>query len=741
MRTESWQIFLKNHPLRFSIVASSSVPWIYLGQFWHTLHEDESKYTYKFMLDRKELTLTLDDFRTIFHLPQATNNNHDHFVPTPTFSKMVPFYINDLGFTLELRSTSNFKTTSLLQPWQTLCKMFSRCLTTRVTGYDQPAVQIMQMLYFFVNNIHVDYAELLWENFYYSLKNPTTLIPYPRFTKLIVSHYMTTYLEISRRVRDRYHNLADDVMIKRIFNSGKSKDIGTHRTTSAPRSPKPVVAEGKSSAPPSLADQKSREELEATQNVENVKEHLIAEEIKKLVEGSEIVEETVEVTSSPFRNDDDQVDPNTRLESRSDKESPEVEKIADISQPMNVIKEEEESAEDDYGLRRREKGKYVEEIRITPSPTTIRSPRIPTNLSFFQELQGRYGYLFEHLSAKFMQRRKFNALAKNLEDIVMESFPKLVDERIKKILQTQERSNLRSEISSQVNDAIANHIPSQVDSSVRHYMSGHILHVWLLLLVDLLLFALEIRTILLMMLIDDDVLPNEKASQELVDEISQTVDKAKLCKVFDEMLRQQCTSRDGHRKEIIVPKPSINRIVPRVAGGLSKLSKNPKAPDYIPLVNQHFVILKEGANSGPIRSIIFTQVSFHQRLHFSSDDDLEEITSRLESDYKNLNKNDIEDMYLLIVNLKVDDYAETGLLWSLLVFIKSTVIWERVHDFQLGIIYENNKKEKRVMRHQEVHKFCDATLKIVLEGLKSYNNDVKYGYVTHNLSKEDVEYL
>ncbi|GKF89413.1 hypothetical protein Tco_0263376, partial [Tanacetum coccineum] len=29
----------------------------------------------------------------------------------------------------------------------------------------------------------------------------------------------------------------------------------------------------------------------------------------------------------------------------------------------------------------------------------------------------------------------------------------------------------------------------------------------------------------------------------------------------------------------------------------------------------------------------------------------------------------------------------------------------------------------------------------VLEGLKSYNNDVKYGYVTHNLSKEDVEYL
>nr|GFD22631.1 hypothetical protein [Tanacetum cinerariifolium] len=82
-------------------------PWIYLGQFWHTLKEDGFKYRLKFVLDKKELTLTLDDFRTIFHLPQAIDNTHDHFVPDPKFLKMVPVYINDLGFTLELRSPSN----------------------------------------------------------------------------------------------------------------------------------------------------------------------------------------------------------------------------------------------------------------------------------------------------------------------------------------------------------------------------------------------------------------------------------------------------------------------------------------------------------------------------------------------------------------------------------------------------------------------------------------------------------
>ncbi|GJX06701.1 hypothetical protein Tco_0194633 [Tanacetum coccineum] len=136
---------LQNHPLRFSIAASSSVPWIYLGQFWHTLKEDGSKYRLKFVLDRKELTLTLDDFRRIFQLPQAIDNNHEH------------------------------------------------------------------------------YAKLLWEGLHYALEHPLTLIPYPRFTKLIVGHYMTAFFEISRRVRDKYHNLEHDEMVKSIFNSGKNK--------------------------------------------------------------------------------------------------------------------------------------------------------------------------------------------------------------------------------------------------------------------------------------------------------------------------------------------------------------------------------------------------------------------------------------------------------------------------------------------------------------------------------------
>nr|GEU46108.1 hypothetical protein [Tanacetum cinerariifolium] len=129
------------------------------------------------------------------------------------------------------------------------------------------------------------------------------------------------------------------------------------------------------------------------------------------------------------------------------------------------------------------------------------------------------------------------------------------------------------------------------------------------------------------------------------------------------------------------------------------------------------------------------------------DDYIEERTSRwVESDYKNLNKNDIEDMYLLIINgkLGVESYQQkVNLTTPIITFlcIKKFKAFSIVSELVYVIIFKNIKKEKRVMRHQEIHKFCDATLKRVLEGLKSYNNDVKHGYVTSSLSKEDVEYL
>ncbi|GJS04818.1 hypothetical protein Tco_0321326 [Tanacetum coccineum] len=266
----------------------------------------------------------------------------------------------------------------------------------------------------------------------------------------------------------------------------------------------------------SLAEHKSREEKEVRENVELVNKHLASEEIEKLVEGSENVIDD----SLPPRNDEPQI-PGTRLEPRSDKESPEVERtndeeveVTNVVIPVNVNEEEDEITDEVYELKRREKEKVVEESRSTSLPTPIRSPRTHTNLVsldteklqeltethtqttsssrsqhtklsranrllslfkakparfkrykiFFQELQGRYTYLFEHLKERFLSRKSFDTLADHLQEVMVESLPTMVDTHIKE--QVKKQVPKQAEISSQIQKAIDHHIPSQVDASV-----------------------------------------------------------------------------------------------------------------------------------------------------------------------------------------------------------------------------------------------------------------------------------
>ncbi|GJT70553.1 hypothetical protein Tco_1029839 [Tanacetum coccineum] len=137
--------------------------------------------------------------------------------------------------------------------------------------------------------------------------------------------------------------------------------------------------------------------------------------------------------------------------------------------------------------------------------------------------------------------------------------------------------------------------------------------------------------------IDDDEIPNKKVSQELVDEMSHTVDEAKLRKVVDEMLRQRCPSGDEHqyhidqmqnflkndimwesRKEILVL-PHPQRPTPVV----QSCQIDPKA-HALSLVNQDLLYLKKGS-LGPAK-IVMSLYKFPVVIF--PDDDIKERTSR-----------------------------------------------------------------------------------------------------------------
>ncbi|GJZ29942.1 retrovirus-related pol polyprotein from transposon TNT 1-94 [Tanacetum coccineum] len=483
---------IKNHPLRFSIAASASVPWIYM-------------------------------------------------------------------------------------PWQTLCKIFYKCLTTRVTGWDQPPLQIMQI-----------------------------------------------------RAQDAYHNLQNDDIMKNIFNSGRNKNKsqltestqGTYRTPRAPRSPN-LATETAESMPTvekadevilqdmlqvSLGEHKSREEQEARENVALVYENLIAEEIQKLVKDTENVDD-----SSPPMHDDTYI-PGTKLEPKSDKESSEVEivqekeeettkdtevepdkdtpmvDVTNIVIPVNVNDEEDEITDEVFELKRRAKGKNVEETWISPIPSPTRSPRnlstlVSSDTKKVQELTVTHptpssgssapkSYLSGHilhvhpaqpqttsvpeqqyqlyLSMKVdpqLQQQdiaiwlalqmKFKILQvpqttcitpvvrpRDQDDPQDDAHPK--GENSAKQQKTSEyKAHVIGESSGQVNEK------EQGQSSSRNQEQTDDYDFWTKSYAS-----------------DDDEVPTKQVSQDIMEEVSLTINEAKRKKIADEMLRQRCTSGDKHQYHI-----------------------------------------------------------------------------------------------------------------------------------------------------------------------------------------------
>ncbi|GJW00115.1 hypothetical protein Tco_1555366 [Tanacetum coccineum] len=216
----------------------------------------------------------------------------------------------------------------------------------------------------------------------------------------------------------------------------------------------------------SLVEHKSREEQEARENVELVNKQLASEEIEKMVE----VSENVIDDSLPPRNDKPQI-PGTRLEPRSDKESPEVERtndeeveITNVVILVNVNEEEDEITNEVYKLKRREKGKIVEESRSTPFPTLIRSPMTHTNLvsldtEKLQELmvthtQTTSSSRSQHtnlsranrLLSLFLSRKSFDTFADHLQEVMVESLPIMVDTHIKEQVKKQVPEQVRNQV-------------------------------------------------------------------------------------------------------------------------------------------------------------------------------------------------------------------------------------------------------------------------------------------------------
>ncbi|GKA24829.1 hypothetical protein Tco_0710862 [Tanacetum coccineum] len=544
---------------------------------------------------------------------------------------------------------------------------------------------------------------------------------------------MTKNPDILRRLHEYYHRVENDEVVKSIFNSGKNKEeegikipewmlaeeikLTTHyqMTHSAPKTPNPATTEGESIAPRkptviSIPIQISFEDLENQQNVEKVQEHLVDEEIEQLLEGNENVD-TDEFMDEIFYC---QEDPGTRLEPRSDKESPEVKKSADVLIIHDDDDEEEELAGDALIRRKQEKGKGIEEIMDSPLPTPIRSLRthiapISSDKETLQEL------------TVYSQDAHSSSDKDKLKELIVDSFLRnCMSNNILHVHPTQAPTSSAQDLQYQLylmlkDDEQLHHEdhhdddahPKGESSTKRQKTSEH--------------GTYSVGESLSKQVMDqepnpsgsgtqeqidefdawmdnfgtyDDEVPTKEVSQELWEEISGEIDEAQLSSLSQLSKISKGSTNDFAKSRLILSevwKLSTKEVY-------LSLHKYPAVPFQKMILKNELQDgwqkkqrdkPKEVYSESKIVEVIRTSYELGHEHKFITKIVVRRANGKIdpiiELDYIHLNKNDTKDLYLLCINGKVKDYRETGLLGSLTVFIKSCVIWERGHDFQLGM--------------------------------------------------------
>nr|GEY46634.1 monodehydroascorbate reductase [Tanacetum cinerariifolium] len=188
---------------RMTFTASSTIPSIYIQQFWDTVQYDKKDGSYRCQLDEQWFILTKDTLSEALQITPI--NNNQPFSAPPSSDALINF-VNELGYPKLVRNVSNVVTNDMFQPWRALLTIINLCLTGKTSGFERPRAPVLQILWGIVKQANIDYAERIWEEFFKSIhtfikdkhnfsrhttrnkKATLIVIPSIRLTKLIIHH-------------------------------------------------------------------------------------------------------------------------------------------------------------------------------------------------------------------------------------------------------------------------------------------------------------------------------------------------------------------------------------------------------------------------------------------------------------------------------------------------------------------------------------------------------------------------
>ncbi|GKB21253.1 hypothetical protein Tco_0855176 [Tanacetum coccineum] len=668
-------------------------------------------------------------FRDTLHLPVETPENP--FVALAEIH-IIEAFMNRVGYQGVVDKVSAFFTKNLAQPWQTMFKVFNYCLTTRTSGHDQTKINILQLFH-----------------------DKKEAIQYPRFIKLIVADLMKKFPDIPKRLEKDYHSIKDDVPLVSVYTTGnvlvrgmlipnafltteirETNDFKEYETMfmkvtyhfcSPPESKKRKQIAGESSLP--------RKSLKITIKRKQLVEKDDDDSKNRIEHGSH--KDNLEVVYDDDDNEREKKDDEIgSLEIRNE------ETQTTIPTPLIVPQIAENVTND------------LVEANLKPCiVNTIIEDRdafrleVPNFVS--KEFKAHAPAIIEELFKNHVQsnvihealRRKFEKSSTSKTSCREDDFHSHHDEHQDDDAppkgEKRVKRNKKSKRSESARDSLAKHSKKTPQHmypnnkvNIKNGMHGKKRMLLMKMrnpnepprpLYNKDLFFLkygnteENKYILSLHKIHAEEFPEPNLEEKL----NRWVRKEFNTFNEDARLSIQHWKDSWHKRVYKQNKKKVRK-------NLEEYYSNYRITEVVRIVTDQ------------PHGLDFMEQILVMRANDKPD-------SFSEADFKYLNKNNIEDLYYLCRSKEIDN-RKVKLMNSLITFIKSYVIWERVHDFQLGIesyqlkvnltaptltfpgieehapytivdepqmglIYLNSKDEKRVMYLEEIVKFCDATLK------------------------------
>nr|GEZ68160.1 hypothetical protein [Tanacetum cinerariifolium] len=198
-------------PFFKAFLVTADVPEIYMQEFWATAKVHQ--HSIRFKMDTRKHIVNLEAFREMLHISPGVPGQS--FAELP-FEEEILEFLRFLGHSAQIKTLTDVNVNKLFQPWRSFVAV--------------------------INKRNVDYAFLIWEDFVYQVEHKnqkkSNEMYYPRFTKVIIHHFMTKKPSIPRRNKVNWHYVRDDILFSTIkVQRGSSTDEGTGSRPGVPDVP------------------------------------------------------------------------------------------------------------------------------------------------------------------------------------------------------------------------------------------------------------------------------------------------------------------------------------------------------------------------------------------------------------------------------------------------------------------------------------------------------------------------